>query len=161
MKFDNDFKEIKIRHIVIMFLIVLLISIVIIIVLSAKGEIGNTDENKLSLFIEILFAFMMLFKLRVAKKNVKLLYKDFKSNLNMKEIAWVMLFITCLKIGSSNILTDITYIISPSLANWFINDSSIIINSMTDYWIVFILNIQHTIYYTKQKQSYHFTTKIN
>ena len=138
MKFDNDFKEIKIRHIVSMFLIILVISIVIIMLLNSKGEISSIDENILSLFIEILFAFIILFKLRISKKSVKLLYKDLKSNLNIKEIAWILLFITCLEIGSSNILTDITYIISPSLANWFINDSSSTINSMIDYWIVLI-----------------------
>ena len=138
MKFDNDFKEIKIRHIVSMFLIILVISIVIIMLLNPKGEISSTDENILSLVIEILFAFIILFKLRISKKSVKLLYKDFKSNLNIKEIAWILLFITCLEIGLSNILTDITYIISPSLANWFVNDSSSTINSMIDYWIVLI-----------------------
>ena len=138
MKFDNNFKEIKIRHIVSMFLIILVISIVIIMLLNPKGEINSTDENILSLFIEILFVFIILFKIRISKKSVKLLYKDFKSNLNIKEIAWILLFISCLEIGSSNILTDITYIISPSLANWFINDSSSTINSMIDYWIVLI-----------------------
>jgi membrane protease YdiL (CAAX protease family) len=46
-----------------------------------------------------------------------------------------------LEAGSSNILTDIAYIISPSFANWFVNDSSMVINSMTDYWIVFIMGV--------------------
>lgn len=141
MKFDNDFKEMKIRHIVIMFLLVFFISIAVIMVISAKREFSNTDTNKLGLFIEILLIFMMIFKLRLSKKNVRILYEDFKSNLNMKEIAWVILFIICLEMGSSNILTDITYIISPSLANWFINDSYRIIDSMTDYWIVFIMGV--------------------
>lgn len=141
LKFDNDFKEIKIRHIIIMFLLVFFISIVIVMVISAKGEFNNTDTNKLSLFIEILLVVMMLFKLRLSKKSVKLLYEDLKNNLDMKEIAWVILFITCLEIGSSNILTDIAYIISPSFANWFVNDSSMVINSMTDYWIVFIMGV--------------------
>ena len=141
MKFDNDFKEIKIRHIVVMFLLVFLIGIVVVIVLNKKGDISNTDTNILTLFIEILFVAMMMFMIRPSKKNVNSLYKDFKSKLNMKEIAWIILFFTCLEIGSSNILTDIAYIISPSFANWFINDSSMVINSMTDYWIVFIMGV--------------------
>ena len=36
-------------------------------------------------------------------------------------------------------MTDIIYLISPSFANSFINDSTLIINSRTDYWIVFII----------------------
>lgn len=138
MKFDNDFKEIKIRHIVIMFLLAVLISIPIFVVLNTRGEISNTDTNKISLFIEVLLVAMMIFVLRPSKKNVKRLYIDFKSKLNMKEIGFIILFTMCLEFGSSNILTDIAYIISPSFANWFMNDSSMVINSMTDYCLVFI-----------------------
>jgi membrane protease YdiL (CAAX protease family) len=57
----------------------------------------------------------------------------------MKEMIWIILFIVCLQIGSNNILVELAYLISPSFANWFANDSAIIINNMTDYFIVFIM----------------------
>ncbi|WP_160692054.1 CPBP family intramembrane glutamic endopeptidase [Clostridium sp. C2-6-12] len=140
MKFDNDFKEMKIRHIVFMFLIVLLFSIVCAIAIALKkGDISNTDKNILSLVIEILLVFMMAFKLKLSKENVKRLYLDFKENLNMKEIIWIILFTACLQIGSNNILVDLAYLISPDFANWFSNDSAMVINTVTDYIIVFIM----------------------
>lgn len=140
MKFDNDFKEMKIRHIVFMFLIVLLFSIAGAVVIEfKKGDISNTDTNILSLIIETLLIFMMAFKLKLSKENVKRLYLDFRENLNMKEIIWITLFILCIQIGSNNILVDLAYVISPDFANWFANDSAMVINSMTDYLIVFIM----------------------
>ena len=141
MKFDNEFKEVKIRHIVIIFLIILLISIAISVVLNINADISNTDTNKLSLLMEILFSAMVFFMLNPNKKNINLLYKDFKSKLNVKEIILITLFIKCLEIGSSNILTYIAYVIGPNFAKWFINDSSMVINSMTDYWIIFIMAV--------------------
>ena len=141
MKFDSNFKEIKIRQILIMFLIALLISIPITLVLSINGEISNTNVNKLSLLIEFLFLAIITFKLKPTKENMKLLYVDFKNNLNIKEIIWIVLFLTCLEIGTSNMLIDIAYIIDPNFANWFVNDSSVIINSITDYWMIFAMTI--------------------
>ena len=141
MKFDSNFKEIKIRQILIMFLIALLISIPITLVLSINGEISNTNANKLSLLIEFLFLSIITFKLKPSKENMKLLYVDFKNNLNIKEIIWIVLFVTCLEIGTSNILIDIAYIIGPNFANWFINNSSVVINSITDYWMIFAMTI--------------------
>lgn len=140
MKFDNDFKEMKIRHILVMFLLVLLFSIASAIVIALKkGEMSNTDRNILSLIIEILLVFMMAFKLKLSKENVKRLYLDFRENLNMKEMIFIVLFITCLEFGSNNILIDLAYLISPNFANWFVNDSAMVINTMTDYWIVFVM----------------------
>jgi len=139
LKFDTEFREIKIRHIVIMFLSVLLISIAITIVLNMKGERSDVDTNEFSLLIETLFAAIILFMLKPTNKNVNSLYKDFRSKLNVKEIVVIILFIKCLEIGSSNILTYIAYIIDPSFAKWFINDSLMAINSMTDYWIILIM----------------------
>lgn len=140
MKFDNDFKEMKIRHIVVMFLLVLLFSIAgAIIIALKKGEMSDTDTNILSLIIEILLVFMMAFKLKISKKNVKRLYLDFRENLNMKEIILIIMFITCLELGSNNILIDLAYLISPSFANWFVNDSAMVIHTMTDYLIVFVM----------------------
>lgn len=139
MKFDNDFKEMKIRHIVFMFLLVLLFSIAgATIIALKKNDITNTDTNILSLIIEILLVFMMAFKLKLSRDNVKRLYLDFRENLNMKEMIWIILFIACLQVGSNNILVDLAYLISPEFANWFVNDSAMVINTMTDYWIVFI-----------------------
>ena len=144
MKFDSNFKEIKIRQILIMFLIALLISIPITLVLSINGEISNTNVNKLSLLIEFLFLSIITFKLKPSKENMKLLYVDFKNNLNIKEIIWIVLFVTCLEIGTSNILIDIAYIIGPNFANWFINNSSVVINSITDYWMIFAMTVFFT-----------------
>jgi membrane protease YdiL (CAAX protease family) len=140
LKFDNDFKEMKIRHIVFMFFLILLFSVIGAIAIALKkGDISNTDTNILSLIIETLLVFMMAFKLKLSKENVKRLYLDFRENLNMKEIIWITLFIICIQIGSSNILVDLAYLISPNFANWFANDSALVINDMTDYLIVFIM----------------------
>lgn len=142
MKFDNDFREMKIRHIVAMFLIIIFFTIVVTVIIALnKGELSDTDTIIVSLFIEILLIFMMAFKLKLSRGNVKRLYVDFKENLNIKEIFWIMLCITCLQIGSSNILIDAAYIISPNFANWFVSESGIVINSMTEYWIVFIMAV--------------------
>lgn len=140
MKFDNDFKEMKIRHIVLMFFLVLLFSVIGAIVIEfKKGDINNTDTNLLSLIIEVLLVFMMAFKLKLSKENVKRLYLDFRENINMREITWIILFIACLQIGSNNILVDLAYLISPDFANWFANDSAMVVNTITDYLIVFIM----------------------
>lgn len=142
MKFDNDFREMKIRNIVVMFLIVFFVAIVVAVIIALnKGDLSDTDTIIVSLFIEILLIFMMAFKLRLSRENVKRLYVDFKENINIKEIFWIILCITCLQIGSSNILIDVAYMISPNFANWFANESGIVINSMTDYWIVFIMAV--------------------
>lgn len=142
MKFDNDFREMKIRHIVAMFLIIFFFAIVVTVIIALnKGDLNNTDTVIVSLFIEILLIFMMAFRLRLSRENIKRLYEDFKENLNIKEIFWIILCITCLQIGSSNILICLAYMISPNFANWFANESGIVINSMTDYWIVFIMAV--------------------
>lgn len=142
MKFDNDFREMKIRHIVVMFFIIILFSIVALVIIDLNnGDLNNSDDNMLSLFIESLLVFMMAYKLRLSKKNVKRLYEDFRENLNIKEMVWIILFITCIQIGSNNILIDLAYMISPDFANWFASDSETVINSMTDYWIVFIMSV--------------------
>jgi len=139
LKFDNDFKEIKIRHIVIMIFLTVVALIPVAMLLNKDGECNNT--NKLTILIEMLFSAMIVFKLKPSKKNIKRLYVDFKSKLNMREIVLIILCLTCLKIGTSNILTDIAYIISPNFANWFINNSSVVINSITDYWMIFAMTI--------------------
>jgi len=142
LKFDNDFGEIKIRHIVVMFLIIIFVSIASMVIIALKnGDLNDTDTNIASLFIESLLVFMMAFKLRLSKTNVKRLYMDFKENLNIKEMILIILFITCLQIGSNNILIDLAYMVSPDFANWFASESETVINSMTDYWIVFIMSV--------------------
>ena len=142
MKFDNDFKEIKIRHIVIMIFLTVVALIPVAMLLNKDGECNNT--NKLTILIEMLFSAMIVFKLKPSKKNIKRLYVDFKSKLNMREIVLIILCLTCLKIGTSNILTDIAYIIGPNFAYWFIKNSSEVIKSRSDYWIVFIIEVFFT-----------------
>ena len=139
MKFDNGFKEIKIRHIISMYLIMFLILIAIIIGIYPSGEISNTNINILCLIVEVFSVIVLCCIIRPSKEKINSLYRDFKSKLDMKEIILVIIFFACLNIGSKNIMTDIIYLISPSFANSFINDSTLIINSKTDYWIVFII----------------------
>lgn len=139
MKFDNDFKEIKIRHVIIMFLITFLILIAVIMIQNTAEEISNTNINIFGLIMETLCTIMLIYMIKPSKKKIIFLYTDFKSKLDMKEIILVIIFFTCLNIGAKNIMTDIIYLISPSFANGFINDTTWIINSKTDYWIVFIM----------------------
>ena len=69
MKFDNDFKEIKIRHIVIMIFLTVVALIPVAMLLNKDGECNNT--NKLTILIEMLFSAMIVFKLKPSKKNIK------------------------------------------------------------------------------------------
>ena len=139
MKFDNDFKEVKIRHVIIMFLIIFLMLIAVIMSLYTDGEISNTNINSLGLISETLLISMLIYKIKPSKSKIILLYRDFKSKLDIKEIILVTVFFTFLNIGAKNIMTDVIYVISPSFADSFINDTTWIINSKTDYWIVFII----------------------
>ena len=107
-----------------MFLIILLISIAVSLVLNINGESSNTGTNKLSLFIETLFAAMILFILKPSKKNINLLYKDFKSKLNIKEIALIILFLINITYFFDYALTNLqhfTLIITFSQTNFIIN----------------------------------------
>ena len=139
LKFDNGFKEIKIRHIISMYLIMILILIAIIIGIYPAGEISNTNINILCLIMESLCAIVLCYMIKPSKGKINSLYSDFKTKLNLKEIILVIIFFVCLNMGAKNIMTDIIYLISPSFANSFINDSTLIINSKIDYWMVFII----------------------
>lgn len=141
LKFDNDFREIKIRHVVVIYLItiVILITTSVFILSSSDGEISNSNINNLSLLAGILLFIMLIYKIKPSKEKINLLFKDFKETLNMREIARISIFFTCLNIGTHKIIIDIIYLISPSFANDFINDSLLTINSVTDYWMCFVI----------------------
>lgn len=139
MKFDNDFNEVKIRHVIIIYLITIsiLIAVSFIMLLNFHQEINSFDMNVLSLLAAILLYVMLMYKIKPSKDSMKSLYKDFKNKLNIKEVTWIILFFSCLNIGATKLVLDIIYLTSPSLANVFINDYCLTINSKTDYFICF------------------------
>lgn len=141
MKFDNDFKEIKIRHIIVIYLITcaILLLAAIFIFKNSGTDITDTNMNLLALLSGILLLTMLIYKIKPSKDKINLLYRDFRNKLNIKEIAWIIIFLVCLDYGGGKLLIDSVYIFSQSLANKFANDYSITINSTIDYWICFVI----------------------
>lgn len=141
LKFDNEFNEIKIRHIIFIYAVTIIIVMIALIFMLANsgGEISDSNVNNLSLLARIVLFIMLIYKIKPSKKELTSLYKDFKNKLNIKEIIFITVFFTCLNIGGTKITIDIVYLISPSFATEFMKDCPLIINSMTDYWICFII----------------------
>jgi len=141
LKFDSDFNEVKIRHVIVMYLITIITLIIasFFILSSSDGEISNNDMNKLCMQSGIILSIMLIYKVKPSKEKIINLYNDFKIKLNVKEIICIISFFTCLNIGGSKLVIDILYLINPSFANDFINDVPLAINSMTDYWMCFII----------------------
>lgn len=143
MRFDNELNEIKIRHVVIIYLIaiVLTIPILIFIVTKSNAEISSTSANIL-LLLSITFALLMfIYKLKLSCEKIICLYNDFKDKIDTKEVIYILVFLTCLNIGGSNIIIGIIYLISPRLANNFIQSSPLVINTMDDYFICFLISV--------------------
>ena len=141
MKFDRDFNEIKIRQVIVMYLITIVALIIasFFILSSSDGEISNSDMNNLCMLSGVTLFIMLIYKIKPSKEKIINLYNDFKVKLNVKEIIWIISFFTCLNIGGAKLVIDILYLINPSFANDFINDVPLTINSMTDYWMCFII----------------------
>jgi len=141
LNFDNIFKEVKIRHIVLMYMISLLICTVFTFAIIKKfnGEVNDSIINIVILFNQFLIAIMLFHKLNICKDNIVLLIEDCKRNINIKEISYVLITNILLSIGGSNIIMALIYLISPSFAGEFISESPIIINGDVDYIICFFL----------------------
>lgn len=141
LKFDNEFSEIKIRHGIIIYLIdmIILIPISIFILKKSDGQISSTNMNILCLLSVTFVLFMLIFKLKLSREKILSLYNDLKDKIDAKEITYILVFIICLNIGGANIITNIIYLISPSLANNFIQSSPLVINTMDDYYICFLI----------------------
>ncbi|WP_079438950.1 CPBP family intramembrane glutamic endopeptidase [Clostridium chromiireducens] len=141
MKFDSDFNEVKIRNVVVIYLITIVTLIIasFFILSSADGEISNSDMNKLCMQSGIILFSMLIYKVKPSKEKIINLYNDFKIKLNVKEIICIISFFTCLNVGGSKLIIDLLYLIDPSFANDFINDIPLTINSTTDYWMCFII----------------------
>lgn len=143
MKFDNEFNEIKIRHLVFIYIIdmIVLILISIFILLKSDGEISGSNMNIVCLLSVIFVLCMLISRLNISKEKIKNLYADFKDKFDTKEVIYILILLTCLNIGGANIITDIIYSISPNLANDFIKDSPLTINSIKDYFICFFISV--------------------
>nr|WP_312292001.1 CPBP family intramembrane glutamic endopeptidase [Clostridium chromiireducens] len=141
LKFDSDFNEVKIRNVVVIYLITIVTLIIasFFILSSADGEISNSDMNKLCMQSGIILFSMLIYKVKPSKEKIINLYNDFKIKLNVKEIICIISFFTCLNVGGSKLIIDLLYLIDPSFANDFINDIPLTINSTTDYWMCFII----------------------
>lgn len=143
LKFDSEFTEIKIRHAIIIYLIdmIMLIPISVFILVKSDGQISSTNTNILCLLSVIFVLIMLIYRLKPSRKKMICLYNDFKDKIDTKEITYIFVFLICLSIGGTNIITDIIYLISPSLANNFIQSSPWVINTMDDYYICFIISV--------------------
>lgn len=141
MKFNNDFNEIKIRHLMFMYLIitVVIIMVSVFILSNSAGEISDSNVNQLSLLGGVLLFIMLIYRMKPSKEKIIILYKDFRSKLNIKEIIGIIVFFTCLNIGGTKITIDVIYLISPSLVNQLASDCPLIIDSKIDYWTSFAI----------------------
>lgn len=141
MDFDNIFEEMKIRHIVFMYVISLLICTVCTFVIIKKfnGEVNDCIINIVILFNQFLIAIMLFHKLNISKNTIILLIDGCKRNINIKEIIYVVTMNILLSIGGSNIIMTLIYLISPSFAGEFISESPIIIHGYSDYIVCFFL----------------------
>ena len=138
---NNDFNEIKIRHLMFMYLITIIVIIMVSVFMSSNsvGEISDRNANNLSLLGGILLLIMLIYRMKPSKENINNLYKDFKNKFNIKEIIYVIIFFTCLNIGGTKISIDAIYLISPSFANQLKNDCPLIMDSTIDYWTNFVV----------------------
>lgn len=120
----------------------LIITVVIImasvfILSNSAGEISDSNVNQLSLLGGVLLFIMLIYRMKPSKEKIIIVYKDFRSKLNIKEIIGIIIFFTCLNIGGTKITIDAIYLISPSLVNQLASDCPLIIDSKIDYWTSF------------------------
>lgn len=141
MKLNNDFNEIKIRHLMFMYLIITVVIIMasVFILSNSAGEISDSNVNQLSLLGGVLLFIMLIYRMKPSKEKIIILYKDFRSKLNIKEIIGIIIFFTCLNIGGTKITIDAIYLISPSLVNQLASDCPLIIDSKIDFWTSFAI----------------------
>lgn len=119
--------------------IIVIIMVSVFILSNSAGEISDSNMNQLSLLGGVLLFIMLIYRMKPSKEKINILYKDFRSKLNIKEIIGIIIFFTCLNIGGTKITVDVIYIISPSLVNQLASDCPLIIDSTTDYWTSFAI----------------------
>lgn len=139
MNLNNDFNEIKIRHLMLMYLIITVVITMALVFISSNstGEISDSNVNQLSLLGGVLLFIMLIYRMKPSKEKIVILYKDFRSKLNIKEIIGIIIFFTCLNTGGTKITIDAIYLISPSFVNQLASDCPLIIDSKIDYWTSF------------------------
>lgn len=143
MKFDNNFNEVKIRHVLAICVITSIILIIVSIIIghNLDGEVNNRVTNYLNLLSGILLFIMLMYEVKLSREKANLLYIDFKSKFKAKEITWIIIFYICLNLGLVSLVTYVLYFINPSFANEAVNNSPISINSMTDYLVCFVVMV--------------------
>lgn len=141
MKLDKGFNEIKIRHLMFMYLIAMGIVIIasIFVLPNSAGEISDSKVNQLTLLGGITLFSMLIYRIKPSKEKINILYKDFRSKLNIREIICVITFFSFLNIGGTKITIDMAYLISPRFVNQLISDCPLIIDSTVDYWTSFVI----------------------
>ena len=141
LDFNEKLNQIKIKDIIIIYLIsTFIVSIIIfgIIKINHKQS-GNFIVNIVSMILQLLILLMLIFKIRPSKDNLILLYEDFKNKLNIKEIANVTIVKICIALGGSKLIISLMYYLDPSMINNFLYESGNMINSVKSYLVNVLL----------------------
>lgn len=141
MDLDDKLNQIKIRDIIIIYLLSILIisGLIFIIIKLNHKNVGDFIIGIVVFILQLLICLMLLLKIKPSKEDIKALYNDFKKKIKKREIIEVTFIKLCIAIGGSKLVLSIFYFIDPILVNDFIYQSTSLISSGKGYIINFIL----------------------
>lgn len=140
LDFTKEFREVKILPAIFWYIsttIIIIFSSFIIFKVS-NGQIDLiTNDNLLSLTSTVLFISILLYKFKVNKNKLLLIFKDYLKKISIKEISSVVITQLCLSAGISFLSVGITYFIFPGVLDELLSQSSL--SEITTYGDLFIL----------------------
>lgn len=141
MDLNNKLNQIRIRDIIIIYLLSIFIvtGIVFTIIKLNHREIGDLILSALTLILHLLILIILLLRIKPSKDDILFLYYDFKKKVNRREVIEVTFVKICLAIGGSKLIISTIYFIDPSVINNFIRESTTLINSLRNYLINVVL----------------------
>ena len=141
MDLNNKLNQIRIRDIIIIYLLSIFIvtGIVFTIIKLNHREIGDLILSALTLILHLLILIILLLRIKPSKDDILFLYYDFKKKVNRREVIEVTFVKICLAIGGSKLIISTIYFIDPSVINNFIRESTTLINSLRNYIINVVL----------------------
>lgn len=132
MDSNRIFKEVKISHVFLIYIISNIITLTVDVVIEMNFEF-------ISLCIDIFMLGMLLYMYKASYKNIKVLYKDFLSKVNIKEILSVVVTQICFSMGSALILINLVYVFIPDVLSELLDSTSYETFSYSSLIISFLL----------------------
>lgn len=139
---DLNFKEVKIRTVILIYFITLLImsGIIVGIMINFGTEISNASFLILNLIMDLIVAAMLIFAFRPSVYSIKLLAADMIKKANKKEILSVIVFKFLITMGGGKLLIDLLNLLDDNSITGFVCDLIIKIDGPIQYIIsAFIL----------------------